>query len=167
MVQAFEGETTQKVDKKGRMSIPAAFRGTLRDGDPAAEEGGPVRLKIVYGDHLENNVEVYTVDEHQRIKDEIYAMPREQSDDQELLSYLYVTQSTSVEVDKDGRAILPKLIRDKLGIEEGEIYFRGMVGKFEMWNNETFQSTVKADIRRKLAARGPGFKPLTMLKGGT
>jgi MraZ protein len=165
VVQAFEGEYTQRVDKKGRMSIPADFRRVLLSGDPEAEARGNPRLKIVYGQHLKNCVQAYTINEYQRVIDDIYAMPRERSADQKRLAHLYVTQSITLDVDKDGRVILPKSIRDKLSIEEGDIYFRGLVGTFEMWNNDIFQSTVNADIDDWLDGMDDDFDPLSLLGG--
>ena len=165
MVQAFEGEYTQKVDKKGRMSIPADLRRVLEAGDPAARSGNNPRVKLVYGQHLKQHIQGYTIEEHQRLKDEIYAMPRERSADQKRLAHLYVTQSITLEVDKDGRVILPLKLRQKLNIEDGEIYFRGLVGSFEMWNNELFQATVNADIDEWLEEMDDDFDPLSMLGG--
>ena len=165
MVQAFEGEYTQRVDKKGRMSSPADFRRVLLSGDPEAEARGNPRLKIVYGQHLKNCVQAYTINEYQRVIDDIYAMPRERSADQKRLAHLYGTQSITLDVDKDGRVILPKSIRDKLSIEEGDVYFRGLVGTFEMWNNDIFQSTVNADIDDWLDGMDDDFDPLSLLGG--
>ena len=165
MVQAFEGEHLQKVDKKGRMSIPADFRRILLAGDPESASRQNPRMKIVYGQHLKRHVQVYTMDEHQRIVDDIYAMPREKALDQKRMAHLYVTQSQTLEADKDGRVILPKSIREKLEIEEGDVYFRGLISNFEMWNDGIFKSTVNADIDDWLGDMGDDFDPLSLLGG--
>ena len=39
MARRFRGEIVQKVDGKGRVSIPAAFRRVLEQGDPEWTEG--------------------------------------------------------------------------------------------------------------------------------
>ncbi len=165
MVLAFTGEHTQKVDKKGRMSIPAPYRRVLESGDPKWAEGLSPRVVIVYGQHLKNELQAYTVAEHEKIVGEIYAMPRERTADKKRLAHLMITQSTELEVDKDGRVILPLKLREKLKIEEGEIYFRGMGDSFEMWNQETFQSTVGADIDSWLDDMPDDFDPLSVLGG--
>ncbi|NIY72987.1 cell division/cell wall cluster transcriptional repressor MraZ [Marivivens donghaensis] len=165
MIHSFEGEHYQKVDRKGRMSVPADFRRELALGDADAEVRGTVRMKIVYGQHLKEHVAVYPMDEYQRIVEDIYAMPRSKARDQKRLSQLFVTKSLTIEADKDGRVILNKTIRDKLGIEEGEIYFRGGVGNFEMWNAEHFRETVEADIDEWLDEQDEDFDPLELLGG--
>ena len=165
MVQAFTGEHTQRVDKKGRMSVPADFRRVLVDGDPECQEGGNPRIALIYGRHLKQNIQAYTINEYQRLVDEIYAMPREKARDQSRLAHLYITQSLKLDVDKDGRIILPAKLRQKLEIEEGEIYCRGMIAYFEMWNNEIFEATVNADIDEWLDDMGDDFDPLSKLGG--
>ncbi|MEM9123456.1 MAG: MraZ N-terminal domain-containing protein, partial [Pseudomonadota bacterium] len=40
MVRRFRGEFDQRVDGKGRMSIPASFRRVLEQGDPNWSSGG-------------------------------------------------------------------------------------------------------------------------------
>ena len=165
MVQAFTGEHHQKVDKKGRMSIPAEYRRLLQLGDPQCQPDGNPRLRVIYGQHLKQHVQVYSITEFQRIVDEIYAMPREKSADQKRLSHLMITQSSEFEVDKDGRIILPVKLRAKLEIEEGDVYFRGLVSYFEMWNNDIFESTVNADIDDWLGEMGDDFDPMSMLGG--
>jgi MraZ protein len=47
---SFYGEFTQKIDGKGRVSIPVDFRRALEQGDPDWAPGGRPRVRIVYGD---------------------------------------------------------------------------------------------------------------------
>ncbi len=167
MVQAFEGGTTTKVDSKGRMSIPAEFRRVLAAGDPGREDSETTRMKVVFGQHLTDCVAVYTVAEHQRIVNDIYAMPRDRAAAQKKLAHLYVTQSATLEADRDGRIILPKNMREKLQIVEGQIFFRGLVNYFEMWNNDIFERTVNVEIDAWLDEMGEDFDPLSLLGSGT
>ena len=45
------------------------------------------------------------------------------------------------------------------------MYFRGLVGTFEMWSNDIFQSTVNADIDDWLDGMDDDFDPLSLLGG--
>jgi len=47
VVLSFTGEHTQKVDSKGRMSIPADFRRVLEAGDPAWNPGQSPRMYLL------------------------------------------------------------------------------------------------------------------------
>ena len=49
MSRRFRGESIHKVDGKGRVSIPAAFRRVLEENDPDYALGLNPNLIIVYG----------------------------------------------------------------------------------------------------------------------
>ena len=51
VVRRFRGEFHQKVDGKGRVSIPADFRRVLESGDPSWSDGKAPEFVIVYVDH--------------------------------------------------------------------------------------------------------------------
>ncbi len=164
MVQAFTGEANQKVDAKGRMSIPAPYRRVLEACDPDCGPGKTPRMQIIYGAHLKDALHVYSIEEYDRIVAQINAMPRGDKD-RAKLSFLMITQSATLDVDKDGRIILPIAMRKKLGIDEGDIYFRGMGDHFEMWKAETFEAEVVEDVRGWLDDQEEGFDPLSLLPG--
>ena len=48
-MRRFRGEAENKVDAKGRISIPAPFRRILEEGDPDWSSGLNPNLVIVYG----------------------------------------------------------------------------------------------------------------------
>ena len=49
MAEAFRGEFYQKVDAKGRVSIPAAFRRILEADDPPSTDFPRPRVYMIYG----------------------------------------------------------------------------------------------------------------------
>ena len=57
MVLSFTGEHTQKVDGKGRMSIPADFRRVLESQDPDWTDGLTPRMYLLYGEHLKKELQ--------------------------------------------------------------------------------------------------------------
>ena len=164
MVLSFTGEHTQKVDGKGRMSIPADFRRVLESGDPAWTTGVNPRLYVLYGDHLKKTLHVYTIAAFTEIADQINAMPRG-SAARTRMSRWILGQSMKLEVDKDGRVVMPIRQRQKLGMTEGEVYFTGVGDHFEIWEADTFNSTVGDPMKSWLNEQPDGYDPLSELDG--
>ncbi|MEJ6401480.1 division/cell wall cluster transcriptional repressor MraZ [Yoonia sp. 2307UL14-13] len=162
MVQSFTGEHTIKVDGKGRMSIPADFRRVLEEGDPEWTPGLSPRMYLLYGDHLKNELHGYTVDEFNAVVAQINALPRG-SDRKKKLSRLIIGQSIRLDVDKDGRTVMPIKQRQKLGLSEGMLTFSGLGDHFEIWKAETFEDKVADDLQGWLSEQEDGFDPLILL----
>ncbi|SFS14537.1 division/cell wall cluster transcriptional repressor MraZ [Yoonia litorea] len=162
MVLSFTGEHTQKVDSKGRMSIPADFRRVLEAGDPEWTQGLNPRLYLLYGDHLKETLHVYTMDGFAEIADQINAMPKGDPGKMRL-SRLILGQSIRLEVDKDGRTVMPIRQRQKLGLTDGELYFSGVGDHFEIWKAETYEETVGQSMADWLAEQPDDFDPLSLL----
>lgn len=160
--QNFTGEHTQKVDSKGRMSIPADFRRVLELGDPAWAPGLTPRMYLLYGDHLTQQLHGYTVAEFTAVVAQINALPRG-SERKQILSRLIIGQSIRLDVDKDGRTVMPIKQRQKLGITEGELTFSGLGDHFEIWRSDRFDTDVAQTIAAYLADKPSGFDPLVML----
>ena len=60
-MRRFRGEAENKVDNKGRVSIPAAFRRILEEGDPDWSSGLNPNLVIVYGRRNRKCLEGYSI----------------------------------------------------------------------------------------------------------
>ena len=163
MVLGFTGEHTQKVDGKGRMSIPADFRRVLEAGDPDWTPGNNPRMYLLYGDHLKNELHGYTVDEFGALMAQINALPRGDARKKKL-SHLFIGQSIKLDVDKDGRTVMPIRQRQKLGLQDGELYFRGVGDHFEIWKAETFEAEVGHDLQDWLDEQPDDFDPLSLLE---
>ncbi|KJZ19820.1 division/cell wall cluster transcriptional repressor MraZ [Loktanella sp. S4079] len=162
MVLSFTGEHTQKVDSKGRMSIPADFRRVLEAGDPEWTTGLSPRMYLLYGDHLKNELHGYTVSEFTALVDQINAMPRG-SANKKKLSRLIIGQSIKLDVDKDGRTVMPIKQRQKLGLTDGELKFSGLGDHFEIWKAETYAEEIADDLTDWLDEQGDDFDPLSLL----
>ena len=162
MVLSFTGEHTQRVDGKGRMSIPADFRRVLEAGDPEWTPGLSPRMYLLYGDHLKNELHGYTVEEFNAVMAQINALPRGSSNKKKL-QRLIIGQSIKLDVDKDGRTVMPLKQRQKLGIADGDLAFSGMGDHFEIWKADVFAEEVAEDISGWLAEHEDGFDPLILL----
>ena len=160
MALSFRGEFTQRVDGKGRMSIPADFRRVLEDGDPRHPENPLPRLVVLYGRHLKNYLQAYTIDAMAEIEAGIDALPRGSKARRDA-SKMILGNSWETEVDKDGRIVLPKARRDQIGLE-GEAHMIAMGDHFEIWNADTFEA-----VEAEADDLPDDFDPLSLLGGGT
>ena len=61
MIRRFRGESLHRVDAKGRVSVPAAFRRVLEEGDPDFSRGSSPNFVIVYGGVRGDCLEGYTI----------------------------------------------------------------------------------------------------------
>jgi MraZ protein len=147
--EAFRGEFSQKVDNKARVSIPAPFRRVLEAGDPNFANSNRPRLVIVYGDDRRAFLECYTIIEMQRVENQIARLPRG-SQARRLLERNLITLSLTVEIDEDGRIVLPSKARDKIDMTAddlksgAEASFAGALDTFQIWKSSTYNSKLSA-----------------------
>ena len=163
MVRRFRGEGVQKVDGKGRVSIPANYRAVLRDGDPSWSEGKLPEFIIVYGDDRRNFLECFTVDAANEVDEKIARMPRG-SRQRRALERLFNGQSLPATVDDTGRIVLPAKLRQKIGID-GEAYFIAMGDTFQIWKPESFEDA-ESDVDDLLDAMPQGADIWSLLDEG-
>ncbi len=166
---SFTGEYPQRIDGKGRMSIPSDFRRVLEASDPAWTEGLSPSLYLLYGDHLTDRLDAYTVSAFDEIARQIMSIrptnPQEAAR-KTMSQRLILGQSVRLEVDRDGRIVMPLRQRQKLGLTEGEVVFSGAGDHFEIWAAKTYEEKVASETRAFLEAQGEGFDPLTLVWGG-
>jgi MraZ protein len=136
----FVSTYTNKIDAKGRVSIPASFREVLeRDGygggiycypsldAPALDAGGERLAKKIDG--LLSGLPDYS-DERDQLSVALYG-------DVQILS-----------IDGDGRIVLPQSLRAHAGVQ-AEVTFVGLGDKFQMWSPERFEAR-RAAAREKV-----------------
>jgi MraZ protein len=126
----FQGESLNKVDGKGRISLPAKFRRALQSGDSRCGPGDAARLYIAYGNPTTDFVECLSGDYYDDLVRRIEEMDDGESA-RELLEYLYFVKCDEVGVDDTGRFVLPPAAREKLGLD-GEALFQGKGQKFHI-----------------------------------
>ncbi len=133
----FRGESIHKVDPKGRVSIPAPFRHELMRADPNCPEGGNPSFVIVYGFDDQPMLECYTMEGAARIAAAIRRMPRS-NPNRKRIQRKYQTKSVTLQVDENGRLVLPAKLREKIGID-GNAVFAGMGDTFEIWSTADYE----------------------------
>ncbi len=136
MGRRFRGESVHKVDSKGRVSIPAAFRRVLEEGDPDWTSGANPNLVLVYGRKGRNCLEGYSLRSIEEVDDMVSTLPRF-SQQREILERMLNSQSTYAQVDENGRMVLPAKLRKLIGVTS-EATFAGMGDKFQIWAPDAY-----------------------------
>jgi MraZ protein len=148
--EAFRGEFYQKVDAKARVSIPAAFRRILEAEDPVSETNPRARVYMVYGGKNRRFVECYSRVGADALATKIEAMelgsPERDRAERDLIS-----RSVMIEVEPDGRIVLPVKVREKMGFAGddlaggGEAAFAGFTNRFKLYRREVYEAELAED----------------------
>jgi MraZ protein len=145
----FVSTYTNKVDAKGRVSVPAQYRAVLAvdgfDGiyccptlDRQAVDAGGNRFREAIRSNLAN-FEPF-------------------SEDHEFLSTTLIGESEILKLDSEGRVILTETLKDYAGLGE-RVTFVGHGYKFQIWEPERFaqyreeSKNHTRDLRRMLSGR--------------
>ncbi len=133
----FSSSATNKVDAKGRVSIPAPFRKVL------AGEGSPLlhlRPEVQGKPAIEGFGDAY----YEKTAMELGRMaPTDPAFD--ALTDLMISRTSSMPLDETGRIVLPAALRAAAGIE-GEAIFVGRIHTFQIWKPENYYA-LQADLR--------------------
>ncbi len=139
-----------KVDKKGRVSVPATFRATLVD----QSFQGVVLFKATNHPCIEG-FDFGTMDELSSRLDQ-FDMFSDQQDD---LATAIFAESIQCPFDSEGRINVPQYLLDFANIHDGAA-FVGLGRKFQIWDADAFE-------KRRVEARGNVIRDgLTLPKDG-
>jgi MraZ protein len=160
VTRRFRGESVHKVDQKGRVSVPAAFRRVLEEGDPDWQPGGNPNLVLIYGMPSGHCLEGYTIEGANRLDDKVARLPTF-SKARLALERLLNTQSVYAQVDENGRIVLPQRLREMFGLE-AEALFAGMGERFQVWAPDAYRQDM-AGIDEWRAGLGADEDPFALL----
>ena len=126
----FRGINNIAVDAKGRMAMPARYRERLLEGC-----GG--RLVVtVDRDHC---LLVYPLPEWEVIENKLIELPS-LNKQARLLHRLLIGHATELEMDAQGRILLPAMLRDFAGLKKKAVLI-GQGKKLEIWDEETWSES--------------------------
>ena len=152
----FVSTYTNKIDAKGRVSIPAPFRGVLeRDGYGTSGLGGIYCYPSLDAPALDAGGERLA----KKIDGLLAGLP-DYSDERDELSVALYGDVQVLAIDGDGRIILPESLRRHAGLE-GQVTFVGLGEKFQMWEPTRFEqrrahARSKVQSTRRLFGAGNG-----------
>ena len=126
----FRGINNIAVDAKGRMAMPARYRERLLDGC-----GG--RLVVtVDRDHC---LLVYPLPEWEVIESKLIELPS-LNKQARLLQRLLIGHATELEMDAQGRILLPAVLRDFAGLKKKAVLI-GQGKKLEIWDEDIWSES--------------------------
>ncbi|MGM9737787.1 MAG: division/cell wall cluster transcriptional repressor MraZ [Candidatus Cryptobacteroides sp.] len=129
----FIGEYTVRIDDKGRMVLPSAFK-TLVPAD------GDMRF-VVKKDIFEDCLEMYTFEDWERQSSEVKSRLDFLKRDHAIFWREYMRNRAVVEPDgKAGRISIPKKLLEAIGVTK-EVVFSGNDYKIEIWAKEKFDAS--------------------------
>ena len=142
----FLGSHQLTVDEKGRLAIPARFRQTLADTCNS-------QLVITRGPGP--GLEIYPAPEFQHVAEQIAAMEDREVADQ--LNAHVIGSAFELEIDKQGRVLLPTLLR-KIAKIDGSAVLMGQIRRFDLypedlWNEQFGEGAVARTESLKAAFR--------------
>lgn len=117
----FIGEYSHNLDDKGRLAIPAKFRFELKKG-------------AVVTRGLDSCLFLYTKKEWEKLAVKLASLPIGQSNSR-AFSRLMLPGAMDVEMDKQGRAILPEYLRKFAGLKKS-VVIAGLYSRLEIWDEE-------------------------------
>jgi len=129
----FKGTYSHRIDAKGRLPIPAAFRRALGDGG---------RVVVT---QLDQCLAVYSPSEWGKLEAQLAALPSF-SRPVKALTRLLASRAADCEIDVQGRILLPPPLRTAAGLARDAVVI-GVLSRFEVWAPETWESFVRESER--------------------
>lgn len=121
----FMGEYNHTVDAKGRLIIPSKFREALGD-------------KFVVTKGLDGCLFVYDNAEWNAFEEKLKAMPISKKDNRMFVRH-FLAGAAEVEVDKQGRILIPGKLREFADITK-DVVLIGAAGHIEIWSEQRWTS---------------------------
>jgi MraZ protein len=137
----FLGSHQNKLDAKGRVSVPASFRASLRDsgrdsgrgatGRQSGETNGTGIELVLRPSHLHPCIEAWPASEFATLTAPLEHYSPLSAEREDLAASLYA-DAYPVEADKEGRILIPDQLATHAGLTEA-VVFMGMGTIFQIW----------------------------------
>ena len=142
----FMGEYNHTIDAKGRLIIPSKFREALGD-------------EFVVTKGMDGCLFVFDNSEWQNFAEKLRELPMMEKEVRQFTRF-FLAGAASVEVDKQGRILLPSVLREFADITKDAVLV-GVGSRIEIWSKDRWEGTVTYqdmdDIARHMAELGIGI----------
>ena len=132
----FMGEYNHTVDTKGRLIVPSKFREQLGD-------------EFVVTKGLDGCLFGYSNSEWENIEEKFRNVPLTTKDARKFARFFFAG-AASCEVDKQGRILLPVVLREYAGIEK-DVVSVGVFNRVEIWDKDKWQESNSYDDMDEIA----------------
>lgn len=125
----FIGEYTHKIDDKGRLALPAKFRGQLASGGVVTRG-------------LDHSLYLYTTDEWTQIAERLAALPFSNPAARQI-QRMMLAGATDVVPDRQGRVSIPPHLRTYAGLGTGshQTVVAGLYKRIEIWSAKAWSAS--------------------------
>ena len=127
----FMGEYNHTVDAKGRVIVPSKFREQLGE-------------EFVVTKGLDGCLFVYENTEWKALEEKLHALPLTNANARKF-SRFFLAGATTCEVDKQGRILLPLVLRDFAGLDKDAVLV-GVSSRIEIWSKLKWDEINNVDV---------------------
>ena len=125
----FMGEYNHTIDTKGRLIVPAKFREQLGEA-----------FVITKGN--DGCLAIYTNEAWETFLDKITLLPASKNTRRYIREF--VSSAENVEIDKQGRILIPAGLREHAGLEK-DVVLAGVIDKVEVWDKNRWEAETDVD----------------------
>jgi MraZ protein len=154
---SFLGTHQNRLDAKGRVSVPAPFRAALRSGNDTNGANGT--HLVLRPSHQHRCIEAWPAAVFEALAEPLNRLDLFSQAHDDLAASLY-SDAFPVEADKEGRIVLPDFLVSYAGLTE-TVVFMGLGRIFQIWEPEAAEQR-RAEARERARAHGftlPGGAP--------
>ena len=134
----FIGEYNHTIDAKGRLIIPSRFREVLGD-------------EFVVTKGMDGCLFVFDNPEWQAFEEKLHKLPMIDKGARQFTRF-FLAGAASVEVDKQGRILLPAVLREFAGITKDAVLV-GVGSRVEIWSKDRWEGTVTYQDMEEISDR--------------
>ncbi|MBO5292711.1 MAG: division/cell wall cluster transcriptional repressor MraZ [Lachnospiraceae bacterium] len=132
----FMGEYNHTVDAKGRLIIPSKFRESLGE-------------TFVVTKGMDGCLFVYDNQEWKLFEEKLKTLPLTNKEARKFVRF-FLAGAAEVEVDKQGRILLPLGLREYAGLEK-DVVLIGVGGRVEIWSRERYEAAAAYEDMDEIA----------------
>lgn len=132
----FIGDYSGKIDSKGRVTFPSAFKRQLKD---FANDSFVLKRDI-----FEKCLILYPMKEWERQNQLIRSRTNPYNREHSRFLRMFYSGTAEVSLDNNSRILIPRRLLDYACIDS-EIVMAGHFGKIEIWSEELYQDASRAD----------------------
>ena len=125
------GEYQHSLDSKNRMIIPSKLRDDLG-------------RKFIITKGLDGCLYMYPAEEWQKLQEKLKSLPLSNKDARAFVRFFFAG-ACEVEMDKQGRGLIPQNLKEYAGIEK-EIVSIGVLSRVEVWSKEKWNEYNDSDV---------------------
>ena len=145
----FLGTHQNRLDAKGRVSIPASFRTALKSRCENANGNGT--HFVLRPSHQHRCIEAWPVEVFDALSDQLNRLDLFSPQHDDMATSLYA-DAFPVEADKEGRVVLPEKLVEHAGLTDA-VVFMGLGRTFQIWE-PTAADRRRAEAREQARAHG-------------